>query len=67
MEPAPRILLLYPFESFDLVRRKWTRARHRLELHELGRDGCPFRIIGEPERREVHEASTLTAGHLARR
>lgn len=67
MEPTPPAELeFYPFEAFDLVRRRWVKARHVATLEDLGRDGCPFRIIGAPERREVHEAGSLTAGHLAR-
>jgi len=67
MEPAPAVLELYPFEAFDLVRRRWVKARHRATLADLGQDGCPFRIVGAPERREVRDAGSLTAGHLASR
>lgn len=65
-ETSPAILLLYPFETFDLVRRRWVKARHVAALADLGADGAPFRIIGAPERRKVGEAASLTAGHLAR-
>lgn len=68
MDPAsPAVLVLYPFESFDLVRRRWVRARHVAVLADLGADGRPFRIIGEPELREIAAPGSLTAGHLATR
>lgn len=63
MEPRP--LALYLFESFDLVRRCWVKARHVAALEDLGRDGAPFRIVGAPERREVRDPSAQMAGHLA--
>lgn len=66
METTPTELLLYPFESFDPVRRRWVKARHVATLEDLGRDGHPFRVVGAPERREVRDAGMLTAGHLAR-
>lgn len=63
---TPAVLELYPFEAFDLVRRRWVKARHVATLENLGRDGCPFRIIGAPERRTVGDPGSLAAGHLAR-
>lgn len=66
MEPTSTKIELYPFEAFDLVRRRWVKARHVATLEDLGRDGRPFRITGAPERRTVSNARMLTAGHLAR-
>lgn len=61
-----QMLKLYPFEAFDLIRRRWVKARHVASLDTIGADGRPFRITGAPEIRAGGDPSTLTAGHLAR-
>lgn len=45
-------LRLYPFSYYDLMRRRWTRARYVASLENIAqRYGC-FRIDGKPEIRE---------------
>ena len=45
-------VVLYPFSYFDLLRRRWMRARYVAEFEEIAvRYGC-FRIEGPPEIRE---------------
>jgi hypothetical protein len=65
MAPETTRTELYRFQYFDLMRRKWTKARYRAELKEIAaRYGC-FKLDGPPEIREV-SADSLTAGHSAR-
>ncbi len=64
--PPAAVLALYRFEAFDVIRRRWVRARHVASLADLGADGRPFRIVGPPELRTVSNLETLTAGRLTR-
>ena len=58
--------LLYAFDYFDPLRRRWVRARYRAEEHEIRARYGTFRLVGEPEIREVpDDPLVLTAGHLA--
>ncbi len=43
---------LYPFSYFDLMRRKWMRARYRAEFDVIATRYGAFRIEGAPEVRE---------------
>jgi hypothetical protein len=46
---ADRALVLFPFSYYDLLRRRWMRARYVASLDEIAaRYGC-FRIEGLPE------------------
>jgi hypothetical protein len=60
----PGALHLYPFEFYDLIRRRWVRARYRATVEQLAARGDPVRIVGQPEVRTVSGAGG--AGHLAR-
>lgn len=46
---------LFPFEYFDERRQKWQRARYRAQLTAIADTYKRFRIVGEPEIREVDE------------
>lgn len=43
---------LYPFEAYDLIRRRWVKARYVCEIDQLPFDR-PVRITGKPEVRDV--------------
>jgi hypothetical protein len=60
-----RRLVLYPFNYFDLVHRRWYRARYVCELEEMAVRYPAFRITGKPEVRIVGDPGAYTAGHLA--
>lgn len=49
-EAAP--LVLHPFSYFDMVRRRWYRARYVAEFREIVERHMAFRIEGEPEVRQ---------------
>jgi hypothetical protein len=59
-------LALYPFEHFDLIRRRWVRGRYRGEVHELAERHGAIRITGAPELRDRGDPARLAAGHVAR-
>src|SRR5207253_7712800 len=42
-------LLLYPFRYFDMVRRRWIRARYVAERHVIESSYAQWEIIGKPE------------------
>ncbi len=42
---------LYPFSFYDLMRRRWTRARYVASLDDLAARYDCFRIEGPPELR----------------
>lgn len=53
-----RRIELYPFSYYDLMRRKWQRARYRARLDVIAERYPAFKIEGAPEIREV-PADTL--------
>ena len=57
--PVFRRIVLYPFEYYDLVRRKWMRARYVATIENIAQKGAPFRIIGPPEIREGPKDSRI--------
>jgi hypothetical protein len=57
---------LFAFEFRDPMRRRWTRARYRATREEIAARYAEFRIIGEPELREITDPAALVAGQLAR-
>lgn len=59
--PATIRLVLYPFEYFDLLRRKWMRARYVATIDDIAMRGQPFRIIGQPEIREGPRDSRIVS------
>lgn len=59
----PRRIELYPFRAYDLVRRRWYRARYVAAIDEIGKRVPAFQIIGPAEIREVPDDwRELTAG-----
>lgn len=42
-------LELWRFSSFDLIRRRWVRARYVCALDRIGLDGRPFKLHPPPE------------------
>lgn len=56
----------YRFEFFDVPSRRWIRARYRAEIETIAPRYAAFRIVGEPEVRELGGSDQLTAGHIAR-
>lgn len=55
---------LFPFESFDLLRRRWVKARYKATIEELAARYPAFRVTGQPEIRPHLHPSQLSAGHL---
>ena len=45
-------IVLYPFSYYDLMRRKWMRARYDATIENIAARGAPFRIEGKSEIRE---------------
>jgi hypothetical protein len=66
MRMIAKEFVLFPFRYFDLLSRKWVRARYLATLDELAARYDAFQIVGKPEIRRVYDPATLTAGHLAR-
>ena len=60
-----RRLLLYPFDYYDPIRRRWVRARYVAELSVIAERYEASRIVGPPEIREG-DGTGLTAGHVMR-
>lgn len=52
-------IALYPFRFYDLVTRKWWRARYVCELPQIAERYAAFQIIGRPELREVPDKPEL--------
>jgi hypothetical protein len=60
---VPRTITLYPFRAYDVLRRRWYRARYVAEIDEIGRRVPAFQITGRPEIRDVPDDwRELTAG-----
>ena len=57
---------LYPFSYFDLMRRKWVRARYRAQLQTIAERYPAFQITGAAEIRDGGDSFQMAAGHLAR-
>jgi hypothetical protein len=53
--PADGVLRLYPFRFFDLVTRRWWRARYVAEFNDIVARYPAFQITGRPELRERGE------------
>lgn len=50
---------LYPFRFYDIVRRKWCRARYVATIEQLMERYDAFEIIGEPEIRPRGDPNEL--------
>jgi hypothetical protein len=62
--PELNRVVLYPFEHFDVIRRKWIRARYVATLENIAMLGDPFRIVGQPEIREgPRDSRIITENH----
>ena len=61
-----RHIELLTFEYRDPLRRGWIRARYKARIEDITERYTEFRLVGEPELREVGDPGALTAGHLAR-
>lgn len=57
-------VMLYPFEYFDLVRRRWLRARYQARIDEIAHRYPAFKIVGRGW--SPSNVGGGTAGHLAR-
>jgi hypothetical protein len=63
-QPEIRRIVLYPFIYYDLMRRKWMRARYVATIEDIAARGDPFRVIGQPEIREFRrDARIITDAH----
>jgi hypothetical protein len=60
-----REIALFPFRYFDLLSRKWVRARYLATLDDLAARYGAFQVVGPPEIRRAEDAATLSASHLA--